>query len=122
MGWTSKRYSEATHANFAKVAHRFVDKELAYEIGSCKILKYHLHTEEEDNHELYLAVKIPNGKITMFVVLVKIEKEEIYWKMMDESVMPFYFNAPKYLLDMLSPTSDEYSLKWREKAKQLNLI
>lgn len=37
-----------------------------------------------------------------------------FYKDMDETVGPFYYQAPKKLLDMLSPTTNDSARKWRE--------
>ena len=51
------------------------------------------------------------------VVLTRTDTKEyynFYYKDMDETCGPYECNCPKYILDMLSPTNNEYANKWRE--------
>jgi hypothetical protein len=50
----------------------------------------------------------------MCVILIEIIEREIFWKCMDETMHPFYYNCPKILMDQLSPTENKNSLTWRE--------
>ena len=40
---------------------------------------------------------------------------EFYYKDMDESSGPYAYDCPKSILDLLSPTTNEFALNWRRK-------
>lgn len=41
-------------------------------------------------------------------------------KSMDETMLPYYFSCPNSILKLLTPTTNEYALKWRESCKRHN--
>lgn len=43
-----------------------------------------------------------------------------FYKSMDETMGPFAWDAPDALLDLLSPTGNEYALEWRSKCRENN--
>jgi hypothetical protein len=61
-----------------------------------------------------------DGAVTFgTVILTKTSKGEFMWKDMDESALPYYFDAPAKLIAMLSPVvgggqAAENAKKWRE--------
>lgn len=40
------------------------------------------------------------------------------YKDMSESMNPFYYDCPKRILDLLTPTDNEYALEWRRKCAE----
>lgn len=63
----------------------------------------------------YLAVQNNEKNIVWAgVCLVYREKGDFGWKLMDETVLPYYFEAPASLLKKLTPTDCESSNKWRQ--------
>jgi len=40
------------------------------------------------------------------------------YKDMDETMLPYSFNCPAKILDLLTPTENEYALKWRAKCRE----
>jgi len=67
----------------------------------------------------YIAVSIPktNG-IVCLVFMLRNTKTEIGYKDMDESMYPYYFDCPKKILDMLTPTECDNSNKWRKECRR----
>lgn len=61
----------------------------------------------------YLAVKAPTGLVWGGVCLTKRSKG---WghKDLDESSGPYHCQAPVSLINKLSPTTDEWAMKWRQ--------
>ena len=43
------------------------------------------------------------------------EYYNIGYKDMEESEGPYYYNCPERILKLLTPTSNEYALRWRKK-------
>jgi len=63
--------------------------------------------------ELYLAVETPrNNNVSIAVVLIRKSDGEYGYKIMDESMGPYYYNCPDRILK-LSTDSYETSIKWR---------
>lgn len=66
----------------------------------------------------YAAVKSPHdGKVNAVIILTKIDNNS--WcnfgmKFMDEEMAPFARNCPRSVLDVLSPTDNEYAIEWRQ--------
>lgn len=73
--------------------------------------------------EFYAAVKTGDD-VWAFVALVnfsgpnKWDRMNFAYKDMDETCGPYYFNCPKKILSLLSPTDNESALKWRETCRQ----
>lgn len=77
----------------------------------------------EDNYKIlhyskvgsivYLAVKRDER---VFAVVVKcfLDYGNKGYKEMSESMGPLYYDAPKVLLDKLTPTESEYAIEWRQ--------
>lgn len=40
------------------------------------------------------------------------------YKIMDESMGPYYYDCPINILNLLSDTDDEYAIKWRENCRR----
>ena len=85
--------------------------------------------EKEDGHKLvksamvgavyYAAAKSPRGDVYGLVVVTqasrKVENGCNFWyKDMDESMGPFYYDCPPSILKLLSPTCNERALSWRK--------
>jgi len=61
-----------------------------------------------------------NTKHEAIVFLLSCRKDEWAFKEMGESVMPYYFNAPKKLLDKLDQLGEpfnDYAKQWRERCR-----
>lgn len=43
---------------------------------------------------------------------------DFFYKDMDETMLPYYFDCPKSILDLLSPTDNESALEWRRKCRE----
>lgn len=70
----------------------------------------------------YAAFKTekPNGAIEVWamVIITSLDKNEFRYKDMTEDMMPGYFDCPKSILDLLTPTDDEYANKWRQNCRE----
>ena len=117
MGWTSYRtgdtFEEAIRNDIAQYPY--------------VVRKVHVHSRQaEDDHmndaEVYAAVQHPKGHTFGLVVIMfdvmENERRELYYKDMDESMEPFYYNCPTEIINMLSPTENEHAKRWRLKCLQ----
>ena len=67
--------------------------------------------------EAYLAIDC-NGDVYGLVCLINRRKNEYCnfgYKSIDEYSHPYYYNTPKSILDLLTPTLDDNANTWREK-------
>lgn len=73
--------------------------------------------------EYYAAVQIPNGDVFAVICLLKYEPRAkdgrtFGYKDMDEACGPYVTRCPKQILVLLTPTTNQYALEWRERCKQ----
>ena len=83
-----------------------------WEFSGCEVL----HISIANFRECYVAYKLPNSdKVHAAVALIRSNNSrEIYFKIIGETAGPYYYNAPKKMLKMLSPTEVEYAKEWRK--------
>lgn len=48
----------------------------------------------------------------------KAHHDNFAYKDMDETMEPFYYDCPKVILEDLTPTTNEYALRWRKKCRE----
>ena len=68
-------------------------------------------------NEAYVAFSSPKDPEKIHAAVVKIAwhtNSEIAFKVMDEECGPYYYNCPKKILKMLSPTECKNAIEWRE--------
>ena len=65
----------------------------------------------------YLAIKTDYN---IYGAVVAFEKGDdcILGKFMSERIHPYYYDCPKEILDILSPTEDKLALAWRENCRK----
>jgi len=113
MGWISKDYNNETHSSFNKeAAASFIVNEFNGNGYSVEKFSFRKAKEEYSRHEIYLRMIHPTGKLFVMVVIVEIDKGEIYWKEIEESMGPRYTNCPKYIYEGIEAPND-YAVKWR---------
>lgn len=70
-----------------------------------------------------IYTSIPEDKREVFaaVCLTRTDTRDYFnfsMKLMDETFNPFYYDCPKGILDLLTPTDSERAREWREKCRQ----
>lgn len=66
----------------------------------------------------YAAMKFTKtGEIFALVVLTDTDCRDFGYKDMDETCGPCYYDCPMSILDLLTPTDNEYANEWREKCR-----
>lgn len=58
------------------------------------------------------------GEVWAIVCLVRLDRGDWGYKDMDETMHPYYYDCPKSILDLLTPTTNENALKWRAMCRQ----
>lgn len=110
MGWTYK-----------KPLFDYIKDRRAACLAECRaeFSKEKWATVESDtivNNVYYAAMKrTDNGEVFGLVVLVDYIGGEFCYKEMDETMHPYYYGCPAYIIKKLSPTSNELANEWRRK-------
>lgn len=64
--------------------------------------------------EYYRALKTTEGNVVAYVILISRRGDDICYKIMDETVHPYYYNCPVAVLDVLTFPLNENAQKWRD--------
>tara|TARA_A100000172_G_C3044260_1_gene111820 strand:+ start:5972 stop:6352 length:381 start_codon:yes stop_codon:yes gene_type:complete len=124
MGATGEIYHECRHNDFdASRASDFMRSNIEREIKPNKMIAGHLVPGLQTNkytipHELYILCEKPSGIRFAIVVTITIEHSEIIWRNESEFEGPVYSKCPKFIINQLSPTKQEYSIAWRNRCKE----
>ena len=109
MGWTGIHATEYKNGRIDRKAQ--MDKE--FSVHDYEVLKSTMR-----GAIYYAGVKHPKGHVFGLVCITNVNTKE-YWnfhyKPMDESMLPYYYDCPKNILEMLSPTDSENANTWRER-------
>ena len=118
MGWTSVFLDRGFSKTISsKKKKEFLDGE--FSIGDDKILKssmvgntYYaaLETTRRDTNERFVFA---------LVVMTSVSGSEFSFKEMDESMMPYQFECPVGILNLLSETDSEHANDWRNRCHEL---
>lgn len=135
MGWTSYH---ATNYKKDKV-DRKAECEACIDTKACVVIKSRMigstyyaavKVVADWNSDTDEYVPIPEDKQYVFgaVILTKVNHNDYFnfsYKTMDETCLPYYFDCPMSILNLLSPTDNEYANNWRneclKKAEQKKL-
>ena len=108
MGWTSLYPTEYANGRVDKKAQ--MTKELS-RFSDCRIIKCAMVGSVY--YAAYEMTKRPN-EVHALVCLTEMHDGWFYYKDMEEEMGPYECKCPKAILDLLTPTSNEYARKWRE--------
>lgn len=94
------------------------DLTLDDEKSSCKVLDI-----AGKNNVFYYAVEELNKEdgttsVVGGVVITSIQNHTLKKNIMDEAQGPFYYDCPKRILDILTPTTSQYAMCWRNKCAE----
>lgn len=84
--------------------------------------KHEVVAENSTRDAWYSAVRdLETGDV--WAMVVKISRApraymNFYYKVMDETVIPFYHDASKAVLDALTPTDNEHANEWRARVRE----
>lgn len=128
MGWTGYK---ATHYKNGKIDRKAECDAYFMEglnRGNFKVLKstmkgsvYYAAIQDmvkydgEDKNGKSIYIPIDNGKVWAAVFLTSVENGMFYYKDMDETYGPGYYDCPKSILKLLDDTTNEIALNWRKK-------
>lgn len=109
MGWTGiGNYFGDT----MKDRRKFIDNMINNEWKGYELIKSAMH-----NSTYYAAVKHPSGHVFGLVMLTSVDNREFLYKDMDETMLPYSYDCPVTILNLLSPTDNESAIEWRERCR-----
>lgn len=114
MGWTSytaEKYKNGRIDRKAECDAYFME---GLNRGQFEVLKSTMVGSVYYAAVKYLELDLVVGE----VMLTQVDGAEFAYKPMDESMIPYYYDCPETILKLLSETTNEYSLQWREKCRQ----
>lgn len=121
MGWTSYHANEYKHGTIDRKAE--CDKLYNWEDEThiCRVLKSRMI-----GSTYYAAVERTekgNGftSVIAVITLTKVDIKDWFnfsYKCMDETFEPFYYDCPKSIINLLTPTENEHAIKWRKKCRE----
>lgn len=124
MGWTSLPNSRLNRNGqghvqtncFSGTLTEFFQREF-WPSGKCTILKGSVVGEA-----YYAAVRCADGSV--FALVVLLEGPGVCYKEMSEDMGPYYYECPKNILALLTPTDCKTAQEWRAKCgmAQLDLV
>ena len=120
MGWTSKILRKTySHSTFTyQDAFEFYQEQ--YPDYPLAMMYVHKAVDDTHHHEIYVLTKSPQGVNFIMVVLVDIINKEIFWKEIEESCGPTYYNCPKdFFKFCVAP--NEYAIAWRAECSQKDI-
>jgi hypothetical protein len=122
MGWTSKSYrrwnSNKSESIFdEKDAEEFITEEFVYHGYSFAMVHF---SKEYDEWVLYCLAKNSRGTTFIFVVLIQLKDNEIYWKTISEDEGPRPTKCPSEIFKFAPKATSDYAIDWRKSCLENN--
>lgn len=79
------------------------------------------YSKDNDGNEIIVDIPIEEQEVWGAVFLTSVDSKDYFnfsYKEMSESSGPCYYDCPKGILDLLTPTDNEYANKWRAKCRE----
>lgn len=76
------------------------------------------YSKDDDGNAILVDIPINKQRVFGAVFLTSTDSKDYFnfsYKEMAETSEPFYYDCPKGILDLLTPTDDEYANRWRAK-------
>lgn len=123
MGWTSENYTETTHMQFgAKQALERFERDFYAEGYLPVALHFAKAKDENEHHELWSVLQHPtslgpnNNPLTfIYLTLIDVMNNQIFWKDVAASMGPVYRNCPKEFLSLTNCDICNYESEWRNR-------
>ena len=121
MGWTSMHLDkEVKNGKIYLPVKEYLDDMYTWESDERKVsvLKSALR-----GRHYFAAVEVDEGErkyVSAAVALVSINSGDYFnfgYKPMDEDMGPYIYDCPKGILDLLTPTDNEYANEWRNRCR-----
>ena len=102
-----------------------LEKELNSEhhkVIDCSIVKRNVAYLACETTNPHTTIKEVYGLVCLITFTPKVTYGcNFYYKPLEESMQPYYYDCPKRILDLLTPTHNVNSLKWREDCRNKKL-
>jgi hypothetical protein len=99
-----------------RIQHKPVDVKLFMD----KEMGNNLLASSKVGNEYYAAVKANNSDDVFAVVAILDGKKGFGYKLLEETMGPYYHNCPNKILKLLTPTDNESALTWRKICQRIN--
>lgn len=79
------------------------------------------YSEDINGNKIIVDIPLETQQVFGIVFLTQVDTKDYYnfsYKDMDETMGPCYYDCPKSILDLLSPTNNEYANNWRAKCRE----
>lgn len=79
------------------------------------------YDKDNDGNQIIVDIPINEQEVIGVVFLTSTDSKDYYnfsYKEMDETVGPCYYDCPKGILDLLTPTNSEWANNWRAKCRE----
>lgn len=79
------------------------------------------YSKDDDGNEIIVDIPVNEQQVFGAVFLTSTDNKSRFnfsYKDMDESYGPCYYDCPKGILDLLTPTTNEYANNWRAKCQE----
>ena len=79
------------------------------------------YDKDNDGNQIIVDIPINEQEVIGVVFLTSTDSKDYYnfsYKEMDETVGPCYYDCPKGILDLLTPTNSEWANNWRTKCRE----
>jgi hypothetical protein len=79
------------------------------------------YNKDNDGNQIIVDIPINEQEVIGVVFLTSTDSKDYYnfsYKEMDETVGPCYYDCPKGILDLLTPTNSEWANNWRTKCRE----
>lgn len=114
MGWTSYNKRYCMHNPNGTIDRKAECDGLFYNDSRYNVIKSAMVGS------VYYAAVLDNQTEDIFavVVLTSTDKDDFYYKEMDETCGPYDCKCPKSILNLLTPTNSEFANEWRERCRE----
>lgn len=136
MGWTFYHATHYKNGQIDRKAECDAYWEEGLNRGHFKVVKSAMHGRvyyaavkklvkssgmAEDGKFIYESIPENEQKTVAIIFLTSTKTKDYYnfgYKDMDETMMPYYYDCPKSVLDVLSPTDDDSANEWRKYCRE----
>lgn len=79
------------------------------------------YSKDINGNKIIVDIPLETQQVFGIVFLTQVDTKDYHnfsYKDMDETMGPCYYDCPKSILDLLSPTNNEYANNWRAKCRE----
>lgn len=88
-----------------------------YKVLHSKLVKDN-SVDPKNGYVYYASLENADGQRYIAIVLMQYEDNEYFYKIMDESVAPYYYDCPPAVLNDVPCPEHEWAVEWRKKVRE----